>query len=182
MRIETYPYFIAQNTKTETLLCIDPTYNKKNEQITRRELTSHTYEICRIKRVAKKPLLIESIQEAREIVGTHPSTRRLLLSQIYACVNAERENIVLLAKYVDAMIRNRYLYRFFLENQLMPYDENHLFLNSSFFGEWKTVKNGLYKASVIKDNKSIINEVCDHFNHLIDEEIAMAEKIIQLMD
>jgi len=154
-------YFIAQNAKTETFLCIDPTYNKKNEQIARWEITSHTYEICRISRGAKKPFQIEALDEAREIVRTHSNTRSVLLSQIDDCVEGEQENIVLLAKYVDAMIGNRCLYRFFLENQSLPYGENHLFLNRDFFLEWKAVKNGLYKAAISRKSKRIIDDVCD---------------------
>ena len=171
-------YFIVRNAETDKFFCVDPTYGKKSEQIARREIIAHTYEIVYLNRVAKKPLQIEAIQEAREIVRIHPNTRQTLLSHIHGCINGERENIILLAKYIDAMIQNRYLYRFFLENQPMPCDENHLFLNSDFFLKWKAVKNGLYKASVSKRNERIINDVCDHFNHLIDEEIAMAEKII----
>jgi len=171
-------YFIVQNAKTENLFCIDPTYGKKNEQIARREIIAHTYEICRLSRVVQKPLQIEAIHEAREIVRVHPNTRQALLSHIHGCVNGEQESTVLLAKYIDALIHNRYLYRFFLENQPLPCDENHLFLNSDFFLKWKAVKYGLYKAAISRSNESIINDVCDHFNHLIDEEIAMAEKII----
>lgn len=42
------------------------------------------------------------------------------------------------------------LYRFFLENQPLPCDENHLLLNNNFFLVLKVVKNGLYKASIKK--------------------------------
>lgn len=171
-------YFIVQNAKTDTLACFDPTYNKKNEQIACQEIAAHTYEICRMSKVAPKNLKIEAIHEAREIVHTHPNTRSVLLSQIHDCIEGERANMILLAKYIDTMINNRYLYGFFLENQLCPYDENHLLLNNNFFLEWKAVKNGLYKASVKKNNKDIIHEVSEHFNHLIEEEIAMSEKII----
>jgi len=171
-------YFIAQNVKLGMLLCFDPTYDKKNEQLPRREIIEHAYAICRINRVEKKALRIEAIHEAREIVNTHPDTQSVLLSHIYGCIGGERENTVLLAKYIDAMINNRFLYRFFLESQQLPDNENHLFLNSDFFLEWKAVKNGLYKASISRSHESIINNVCDHFIHLMDQEIDVAEKII----
>ena len=171
-------YFIAQKTKTEIFLCFDPTYNKENKQITCEEIIAHNFDICRTSIGTKKPLQTDAIEEAREIMRTHSDTCSTLLAQIYNCVNEEQKNILMLAKYVDAMICNRYLYRFFLENQPIPYMENNLLLNDGFFLEWKAIKNGLYKAAIIKNNEGIINEIGGCFNQLMSEEISMAEKMI----
>jgi len=171
-------YFITQYAKTDRFLCFDPTYNKKNEQIDCQEITMHTFEICRMTKAAQKSLKTEAIHEAQEILHTHPNTHSVLLSQIHDCIGGERKNMILLAKYIDAMINNRYLYRFFLEDQPLPYDENHLLLKDNFFLEWKAVKNGLYKASIKKNNEDIIHDVSDRFSHLIEKEITMSERII----
>lgn len=175
-------YFIARNSLTEYLICFDPTYKQKGQLINFKEVVSHAFDISRMYKVTEDPLQCEikfhPISEACEVLRTHSNIRHNLVEKVSNCSYGDQKNTIQLAKYVDTMISNRYLYKYYLQRKLFLYDKNNLFFNREFFLKWKAVKNGLYKAAIIKNNKEVIDEVCSYLSDLIDEETSMAEKMI----
>lgn len=175
-------YFIAQKISESSFICFDPTYNKKNLPISFENIILNAFDICHIYRVPKKPLNFEIIQEAKEIIYKHPKTQTELLIKINECTWQKRKNADLLIKYIDAMINNRYLYKHYIENLSSSNHDIQQLFNKDFFLQWKAIKNGLYKASLIKDNKGLLNNISNQLNTLINMEIIIAEKIILMQD
>lgn len=171
-------YFIAKKEEKSFFSCFDPTYDKENLEITEEQLIAHVSDICRIHKSAEKPLHIELRQEAQKILDTHPETQKNLLSQIMECAHGKQKNGELLARYIDALINNRYLYLHYLQNMPLSRGEYHQYFNKEYFKKWAAVKHGLYKASMSKDNQVLIGEVCGHFEELIREERSIAKEII----
>lgn len=171
-------YFIAQHAKAKYLLCFDPTYAIGEVQIDGETIAASAFDICRVSSVPERPGNFDVIEEARAVESTHPQTSRALLASIHNCVNAEQTRVRLLARYIDALIRNRYLFLFFLEKQPLPNKVDHLLWSADFFAEWTAIKNGLYKAAVCGDRERVLNAVCDHLCCLMEREIAMARAMI----
>lgn len=174
--LHSFHYFLVHNAHADLLYYFDPTYNQKQVKILREDIIVYAFDICRICKVAAKPLHIGPVEEAREVMRAHPKTKEKLLEQISGCTCGKQKNAGLLAAYVDALISNRYLYRHYLESlPPAPNWRQHCFTDD-FLPRWTAVKNGLYKASLIKNNESLIDELCKQFNDLFDAEIDMAEK------
>lgn len=109
------------------------------------------------------------LSEAQEILHSHPRTQESLLAQIRECAYGKQKNGELLAKYIDALINNRYLYLHYLQNTPMYRGKYDLHFPKEFFLKWTTVKYGLYKASIRLNNQELIQEACGHFQELIEE-------------
>lgn len=171
-------YFFAQKEQPDSFFCFDPTYSKEYMRIMPDDIISHAYDIWRIEKVTEKPPHFGVIEEAQEIICNHPQTQEKLLFEINECTHEKQKNAGSLAKYAAALINNRYLYKHYLQSSLPNADKYQQFFDKDFFLRWEAVKNGLYKASLIKNNESVIDEVCKLFNNLIDEEIAIAKQII----
>ncbi len=172
-------HFIARKGQDGSLSCFDPTYSQQDMRITPEEIVSYAFDMKRLRKVAKRPFHIEGTREAREILRTHPETREILLRKIGGCTGAKQKDADMLAKYIDAMIRNRYLYRHYLQNRPSASEGDWQLFSDEFFLRWTAVKNGLYKAFLIRPNESVLLEVCRQFRGLIDEEIAAAGKMIK---
>lgn len=170
-------YFIARKENESFFSCFDPTYDKQNLEITEEHMISYASDICRIHKSAKKPFHKEIRQEAQEILDTHPATQEKLLAQITECAYGKQENGELLAKYIDALINNRYLYLHYLQKMPLPGGKYDQYFQTEFFQKWAAVKHGLYKASMSKDNQVLIRDVCEHFKELIGEEMNIAREI-----
>ncbi|NLT58744.1 MAG: hypothetical protein GXX99_07265 [Clostridiales bacterium] len=178
--LHSFHYFIVQKEAGERSPCFDPMYSQKEMWITPEEMSAHAFALLQLRKVPQTPLSIGAAQEAQEVVRTHPETQANLLENIRGCVRGEQKKVGLLARYVDAMINNRYLYRNYLQNSPSGLAAHPEFFNDDFFAQWTSVKNGLYKASLVSDNEHIIDEVCKKFSSLIDMEISMAEKMIAM--
>lgn len=171
-------YFIVQNTKTDILSCFDPTYQKANQKISFEELIQHVDDIDRIHSTKKQAIQAEYVDEVKAVLQTLPTIRSELLKQMDSCKNADQESVLLLAKYIDTMISNRYLFRYYLQQQLPLAERNNSFLKSDFLIRWFIVKNGLYKASISKNKELLIDEVKSYFEALIEEEMTIAETML----
>lgn len=173
-------YFVAQKDNSELFFCFDPTYDKEYVEIAKDEITSHILTACRISQVAEKSFHIDMKHEAKAVMEANPKTHERLLAEFEKCINERNKNTLLLAKYIDTMINNRYLYKYYLENTLIDYDKYRLFFDKDFFLQWTAVKNGLYKAYVIKQNKAILDEISELFTDLMGRELSMAKEIVDL--
>lgn len=171
-------YFIAVNTASSELKGFDPTYTLFNQPIPRESLHTHAFDISYLCRVPASPFLEEStpaLQEAREILLTHPQLLQNLTAQIRSCADGGHEQAILLAEYVDALISNRYLYRRYLQEQELC-EACPLFFRKEFFAQWTAVKNGLYKMSASRDTH-IHDDVCMLLTGLLEQESALAAKL-----
>ena len=157
-------YFIARYTKAEVLTCFDPTYGNQNEHIHLDEVVPYVFDISRLCCVEKKSVPVSVQNEAKEILLNH--------SYLYDKLIAPGDELWV-AKYVDAMIHNRYLYRHFLQCQQSLFAR---LFDQEFFLDWAAVKNGLYKAAVRKD-RALINEVHSRIKDILDKEAMMAQQI-----
>lgn len=176
-------YFLARKETADLLSCFDPTYNQKNMQIMTCDIHSYVFDILRIHKVIEKPFHIGIMEECEEIIADHPKTQKRLLTQIYERTDGKhRDEGLLLAKYIDAMINNRYLYRHYLEYMTCYPEKGQSFFDNDFFAQWTAVKNGLFKASLLQNNEECIHKVCTHFNHLMNTEIAIAKQIMCKME
>ena len=175
-------YFMAQNAAAETLNCFDPTYHRSAEQIARRDIIDHAFDITRMERVSENPAHTQAslsvAREAREILHGHPDLRRKLLADIAGCSQGNENHAEMLARYVDTMISNRYLYRYYLQNRTSGLDADYLFPDRDFFAGWAAVKNGLYRVSVSSGNRTVLADVRTQLGALLDWETALAERII----
>lgn len=171
-------YFIAKKEKSEEFLCFDPTYNKMHEQISSKDIIAYAFDISYMYTVALGVWEVDIIHEAKEILCTYESIREKILSQIMDSESGDQAGIILCAKYIDAMINNRYLFRHLLmEKQFYP-DANDSLFNRDYFLEWTAIKNGMYKIAHTKTRCTIIQEVYNCFGQVIDKENAIANKIL----
>lgn len=171
-------YFIIQKENNNSLLCFDPTYDKKYIKIMLADIIPDIFDICHIYKIENRTLDIEIIQEIQEVINTNPKTREKLFKEINGCTNENQKNAGTLAKYIDAMINNRHIYQYYLQNFSSASLSNLKWFDNDFFLQWTAVKNGLYKASLVKDNESIIHELGKQVKNLMNTEIIIAEKMI----
>lgn len=174
-------YFLAQREKGDALFCVDPMYNKEHMQIMSGDLVLHAFDLCRINKMAEKPLPMQVRQEAEAVICTHPKTLEALIAATKECICGQQKNAELLAKYIDGLINNRHLYRYYLQHVQPDWEQSRQFFDHHTFLKWTSVKNGLYKASLINQNESIIHAVCSQLADLFHEEVRMAEKIKSTM-
>lgn len=78
------------------------------------------------------------------------------------------------------MINKRYLFQRFLQQYSFAFGHDQRFFDRDFFSQWEAVKNGLYKASIIRNNESVVNEVSSLFLNLIRRETNMAKEMIMM--
>lgn len=173
-------YFAARKENPQRLLCFDPTYGKEYQQAEIHDITPYTSRICRVKRGEGNPFNASASHEAREVLSSHPKTRVRLLEELDRCVDKRHQNPLLLAKYVDTMLNNRYLFKYYLDNDVLCRNKYPELFDKDLFLGWAAVKNGLYKAYIAKQNQDTICDVSKLFSKLIDTELAIAEKILSL--
>lgn len=170
-------YFLTQKQDAAIFSCFDPTYKKQDLVIGAETAAAHVFDLLRVRRLEGRPLDRGVSGEAREVLARHPRTRERLLEEIHACAGGQQEEGERLAKYIDALIHNRYLYRHYL-GHLPAAGEYKSCFDDEFFRHWAAVKNGLYKASLIRDNGSVVQEVSRQLSDLLAAEMLTAEKMV----
>ena len=98
------------------------------------------------------------------------------MTQIRECEGTNREQAILYAGYVDALISNRCLYQHYL-NATSGGCGSPLFSAEHILG-WKAVKNGLYKAALSSLNQDVIRDVTGLLRQLIESEIRSASSLL----
>lgn len=173
-------YFIARQKNNDIFVCFDPTYNSENLEITREQMISHADDICALSRIPSKYSERSIVRESESILASHPQTREILLNQIKESVCKNQNSAGLLAQYTEALINNRYLYLWYLQN-FAGFEKisEHCF-PKEFFKKWAAVNHGLFKAHVRqKNNGNLIQQVSLLVTELIDEEQRTALKLIE---
>ncbi|PYE47894.1 hypothetical protein HUB98_24310 [Paenibacillus barcinonensis] len=168
-------YFLAAKDQGNALRYMDPTYNTTTLNISYEELVAHAFDIRRLSTGAASGLTSDIYQETREVIRT--LQEQTITAQIRECKGQNQKRAELLAKYVEAMLNNRYLYAHYLE-RLGKRDEYDLFYQPEFYSRWISVRNGLYKLSLAPDYETVIEQVCTMCEQLIDDELHMAQQIL----
>lgn len=165
-------YFLARKENEALFTCLDTMHNQEHKQMETENIIAHAFDLYYIFKGEEKPLCHHSEQqEARAVLNSHPQTQDQILAKIAECVGENRQNANLLAKYIDAMIKNRCLYFYHLNNQDL--------FTKDLFKQWMAVKHGLYKASLITENENLLDALRQQLKSLISTEIAIATKILK---
>lgn len=168
-------------TPSDAFHCFDPTYNKNAEEISGEALAHHAFEINRVRAVEPSVSTADPIRDAQAVIRTHPEQCKKIMAEINACKHKEQQEIVLLARYIDTMISNRYLLRCYLEQTQPPQVRQCMYLRSDFLIRWFAVKNGLYKASVCRGDEALLEEIRSSFQVLMEEELVMAGEMVKFL-
>ncbi|MBT9777953.1 hypothetical protein GPL15_15735 [Clostridium sp. MCC353] len=179
-------YFIVQKGASMQQDCFDPTYGIIGQTMAAKELVSNAYALIAVKMdpsalpvtaphtgPAPNPLLAQS----QEVLKTHPETLRYFLERARIWVNGSEKNALFPAKYVDCLLAGRYLFRHFLEERDCSSENAPLFFSRHYYDEWMTVKNGFYKAALIRTNSAAFDEACHLLTCLFEQETELAEQV-----
>lgn len=155
-------YFIVQNVIGNYFLCFDPTYHLSDIQISKSTVLNHANEICKINDVKYVFTLDVNLQEELNNVLSNNKKLESIISEKMQYAN---KNDIRLhhqtAKYIDAFINNRYMFKQYLNTLHLPIDI-HVIMPENYFLTWIAVKNGLNKLSL-----SMNEGLCSQINHLI---------------
>lgn len=177
-------YFIVQKTRADPQTCLDPTYGLGGEALDSQDLVGNTYALIPVARTASG-LPLAAAQDpdslpaqAREVIGRHPAAISGFLQQAGVWLRGTEETVLFPAKFVDALLANRLLYRHYLEERHPESEEAALFQDKRYYEAWQAVKHGFYKAALTKWNPSVFDEACDCLAALFQREIALAERLL----
>lgn len=178
-------YFIVQKTCTDPQICFDPTYGLSGELLDSQELVVNAYALIPIEKIAPgisceeehapNPLLAQ----AREVLKRHPVTMQYFLEQVGIWLHGTEDTVLLPAKFVDALLTNRLLYRRYLEERHTHSEETAFFQDKRCYEAWKAVKYGFYKATLTKQNPAVVDDALDRFVSLFQQEIAIARRLLE---
>lgn len=174
-------YFITEKTASDTQTCYDPTYGLSGMTLTTHELTANSFALIPVKKVGPRPHCEQKrshdshLVQAKEVLEHHPTTLKKLLAQADVWIHGTEETILLPARFVDALLENRFLYLHYLKRQFIPQKEAALFHDKHYYESWTAVKHGFFKAALAK-NSAAFQEACERLTALFNQEIALAEK------
>lgn len=171
-------YFIAQKVNANTVDCFDPIYHQNGVKICTCDILDNANALIRIHKAAGEPPPVDVRQEARAILHGHPVLQETLWAAIQIFKEKDRKKMSLVIKQIDAMINNRHLFQRYLHQSPVVSGPHPQLFDPQYFLRWDAIKNGLCKASIIKNNESVVDEVCTLFASVMLEENAMAERLI----
>lgn len=171
-------YFLMQKISEKSFFFLDPTYDKENIKINLEDIFINAFEICYLKKIQKNPLNSDLLDEAKTIICTHSRTIDEIISKINNCKDKNRENASLLVKYIDALISNRHLYKYYIENSSFSLPNSKQIFDNKLIFEWQSIKNGLHKASLIKENTTVLEDVKKQLKIIINKEIDIAKILL----
>ena len=106
---------------------------------------------------------------------SHPILLQAFGHRIEECAVRDGERAALAARYADALISNRYLFRYYLEKHRLI-GALDLFSDKKFYAEWTAVKNGFYKVSVSAAKEALLFELGERVESLLGREMRAARK------
>lgn len=171
-----YHYFFAKK-EDGMLCCFDPTYDKVNIKLKSEIIVPYIFDIVSVNKCDINPVKASVEQEAKNILEAIPMFCNKIISEIDECTGKNKKLADNLAINVDAMITNRYLYLHYLDKSLKEIDNIIKLFNEAFFKKWTAVKNGLYKASLVNDNKDILRQVKTVLVEVLKEELRVAKAL-----
>lgn len=177
-------YFIVQKARADPQACFDPTYGLSSETLDARELVANAYALIPVRKIAPgipreegrapEPLYAQ----AREVLNHHPTTLNVFLERAGAWLNGTEETVLLPAKFADALLTNRLLFRRYLEERHPVPEATALFQDRRYYEAWRAVKHGFYKAALKKREPAVFDEACDRLAALFDRESSIARQLL----
>ncbi|WP_122643574.1 hypothetical protein [Luxibacter massiliensis] len=175
-------YLIVHKSASEPQVCCDPTYGIRGQKLTSVELIAASYAIIPVRQRENKIAYERGdrllVSQAEEVMKAHPLAARRFLEKAKTWIQKGEENAFLPARYVEALTEGRRLYGFVLRKRKIPPNRAPLFWSESFFKQWRAVKNGFNKAALTKQKDGVFDETCCLFMSLYEQEIKMAEQIL----
>lgn len=172
-------YFLAQKRAGGEFPCFDPTYSLQGVSISQKIVCGCAFDITRL---CKIPPATDHVspkecarRECRAVLKGHPILLQAFRHRIEECAGRDGERAALAARYADALISNRYLFRYYLEKHALI-GALDLLSDKNFYAEWTAVKNGFYKVSVSAAKESLLFELGERVESLLGREMRAARK------
>jgi hypothetical protein len=200
-RFNGYHYFLAKPAGGNDFLCYDPTYGNQKEPMTQEVIVTHAFDITSFCRSQKNSLETDDLAELLNVAEGDTLSFWQLLSQMevgkippdgvkdystYSIAppsgnkpNTDRRVAEKAARYVDCLIHSRLLYEYYLQNRKLFLLNELTIFTADYFNRWQAVKNGLLKASVLRDNAAVLEKTEELFSNLIRCEREAAKAICQ---
>ena len=172
-------YFLAQKRAEGEFPCFDPTYSLQGVSISQKIVLERAFDITRLRKIPPAPddsCPKECVRrECRAALKSHPILMQAFGHRIEECAVRDGERAALAARYADALISNRYLFRYYLEKHRLI-GALDLFSDKKFYAEWTAVKNGFYKVSVSAANEALLFELGERVESLLGRDMRAARK------
>ncbi|MDR0884702.1 MAG: hypothetical protein LBN05_08910 [Oscillospiraceae bacterium] len=170
-------YFIAMTTGERQVLFYDPTYHKRKEKMPYELYLEHANELLLVEPCAKESLEIDHKSEIQNVLAQSSKTCLELRTWLEGLLEDRRADWEVPAKYVECLMNNRYLYAHYLAHRAPELLSSAQLFDESFFARWVAVKNGLIKAAIVRNNRSLIEDIVRHLSSLMELERGAAEKM-----
>jgi hypothetical protein len=170
-------YFYACKDSADACTCFDPTYHIINQPLSLSYLAEYAFELCSVRKQAGSGLSTDLSREADMILQTHPEIRSIICSKILSCADLTDRDFKELIQLVTAMINNRYLFDRYLRYSAEERKDHRQYFKPGFLSGWEAVKNGLYKAYIVKNKDRTAAETAKLFEQQMAEETMIAEAI-----
>ncbi|MDR0426132.1 MAG: hypothetical protein LBH24_03065, partial [Clostridiales bacterium] len=141
-------FFIIQKLDAETLSCSDPAYQREDIRIAAKNIVPHLFDLRYAVPTAGRLRELPPSREAKTILRAHPAAKRILGNRI---ASGGQQELLLLGRYADAMIRNRQLYRHYLNSAAHAHG-----FDKAYFDRWQCLKNGLFKAHLLNKRNAVL--------------------------
>lgn len=175
-------YFIVRKSAGDPQICFDPTYGLSGQTLEVSVLLSGSYALIPVQSTEAPAVLTHKgdplLAQARNVLEQHSGTLQRFFRNAEAWIVSAGESALLPAKYVDALLTGRYLFRRFLEVRYAAPKRACLFQDKYYFAEWKAVKNGFFKAALATRHCAVFGEACSRLYALFEQETALAEQIL----
>ncbi|MDR1262504.1 MAG: hypothetical protein LBK46_03315 [Oscillospiraceae bacterium] len=175
-------YFVAEYAADDSIPCFDPTFNVRNEKLRRDYIIKRASRISVLKPRAPEPWLPDDMAELRTVAEGCGERLRRVTEWIERCRSGGGNEAEQFAKYVEALINNRSLYRRYLDKRAPELLDALGVFNDSLFRRWSAVKHGLVKASIARESARrsgrLMDEIGTFATELINSESNAAKGVV----
>ena len=174
-------YFIVQKCAEDSQCCFDATYQIQDQTRPVSQLLSDAYALIPVRIVKKPPASFAPpatlSSQARAVLEGHQRGLHAFFTRAEIWLQGDGDSALNPAKFVDALFSARLMYRHFLAEScraLAP-----LFASQEYVSQWKTVKNGFYKAALRRQDPAVFGEACRRLSALLEAEQNLAAHILE---
>lgn len=176
-------YFIVQKCAGDSQCCFDATYQIQGQTRPVSQLLSDAYALIPV-RIVKKPLASFAppttlSSQARAVLEGHQRGLHAFFARAEVWLQGDGDSALNPAKFVDALFSARLMYRHFLAESCRALEQAPLFASQDYFSQWKTVKNGFYKAALRRQDPAVFGEACRRLSALLEAEQDLAAHILE---
>lgn len=169
-------YFIAQKSSECDYMAYDPTLNKAEIKLDYSEMKKYAKFIFILKKKLSRPYKKISLgYQVKQAKSVLPRLNNLIQTRLKKA-NSEKEYI-LLAKYCDTLANNRYMFRHMIQDKYhLECDLRH-FMPNNYFLTFTAIKNGLFRLSVLKDEKTK-KQIANLIETVLENEVKYADVLL----